>query len=303
MKNRQLPYPESGKSGWPWVENLQEGGNDLLHQTDHWPKISVITPSYNQGKFIEKTIRSVLLQRYPNLEYIVIDGGSTDNTVSIIEKYSDYMTYRVSEKDNGQAHAINKGFGRATGEIYAWLNSDDYYLPGALFKVAQEFQKHPEAGVIVGTGHKVLENGRVVYTPKIPELNYNAFLNWSYSHFMQPSCFFRSAVWKASGPLREDLNYCLDVDLWLKMAKSFEFHRFPESLSHALIHPDAKTTAERERMKVETALMVYQHGAHDIARDTLIKLADENFMLRKELNSYKNTFLRKAFRHLKNKIA
>ena len=118
-----------GQEGWPWTEACSE---DLYAERQEWPSISVVIPSYNQGAFIEKTIRSVLMQNYPSLELIVIDGGSTDNSVKIIQKYTDFFNHWVSEKDRGQADAINKGLSWATGEILYWINSDDYLLPKAL---------------------------------------------------------------------------------------------------------------------------------------------------------------------------
>lgn len=122
------------------------------------PKISIVTPSFNQGKYLEKTILSVLEQDYPNLEYIIIDGGSTDNSVEIIKKYEKHLAYWVSEPDRGQSHAINKGFGHATGEILGWLNSDDYYAPGAPQAIAEAFLANPDVGAIVGAGEFLFED-------------------------------------------------------------------------------------------------------------------------------------------------
>ena len=132
-----LPAPSSGKTGWPWT--VCTSGPDCS-SISHCPTISIITPSFNQGQFIEETIRSVLLQGYPKLEYIIIDGGSTDETVAIIKKYEPWLTYWVSEVDRGQPHAINKGIAMATGDILAWINSDDIYLPGLLDKVARFYR-------------------------------------------------------------------------------------------------------------------------------------------------------------------
>ena len=135
-----LPPPPPGKTGWPWTTKpprlpaLQPDGTP-------WPRISIVTPSYNQGQYIEETLRGVLLQGYPNLEYIVMDGGSTDGTVDILRKYAPWLAHWTSEPDRGQAHAINKGMASATGAIGAYLNSDDYYLPGALLYVAGSFRR------------------------------------------------------------------------------------------------------------------------------------------------------------------
>ena len=154
----------------------------------------------------------------------------------------------------------------------------------------------------MGKGHKVLETGEIKYTPSVPELNFEAFLDWSYSHFMQPSCFFKAKAWKECGPLREDLYFCLDVDLWLKMSQKYRFAKIEDSLSHAIIHPDAKTTAETERMIVETSLLVIQYGATDIARKNLMKLADQNYKLKNENKTLKSRTLKGILSKVKNKL-
>src|SRR5437899_9101981 len=134
-----------------------------------YPKISVVTPSYNQGSYLERTIRSVINTEYPNIEYIVIDGGSTDNSLDIIKKYEKYLKYWVSEQDRGQSNAINKGFSHATGDLWTWLSSDDYYMPGALWTIATMAIANPEASVFVGSGRIIDETGKVIYYKKPPE--------------------------------------------------------------------------------------------------------------------------------------
>ena len=144
-----LPPPSSDKIGWPWNED----SIDISISTLSWescPRISIITPSYNQAQFLEETIRSVLLQGYPDLEYIVMDGGSSDNSAEVIQKYEPWLAYWESEQDRGQCHAINKGWNRITGEITGWLNSDDIYRPGALRYVMEAFRHNPDAVVVVG---------------------------------------------------------------------------------------------------------------------------------------------------------
>src|SRR5215831_12852093 len=146
-KLSELPAPPSGKTGWPWTEEGQRLP-DQMPDGCPWPLISVVTPSLNQGKFIEETIRSVLLQGYPELDYIIIDGGSTDGSVEVIKKYEPWLTYWVSEPDRGQSHAINKGWQRACGEIVAWLNSDDTYNRGALRCAVEAFRYNTAVGMV-----------------------------------------------------------------------------------------------------------------------------------------------------------
>ena len=141
LKNKDFPAPPKGKTGWPWTEET----DPAIYDTNiDWPKISIVTPSYNQGQFIEETLRSILLQNYPNIEYIIMDGGSTDETVAILKKYAPWITHWVSEQDRGQTHAINKGFKKVTGPITNWINSDDVFLPNAFFSVAQNFDKQTD---------------------------------------------------------------------------------------------------------------------------------------------------------------
>ena len=272
---QDLPAPPPDKTGWPWTEQ-----SDPLPETQPdgspWPKISIVTPSYNQGQFIEETIRSVLLQGYPDLEYIVMDGESTDESVEIIEKYEPWIDYWVSEEDEGQSDAINKGLDQATGELYAWLNSDDYYASGALWAVAEGFQNaDPDVGALVGTAHKVDPTGKVIYTPDAEHLEFEDLLRWRENNFMQPGCFFRRSAWEEAGPLREDLYYCLDVDLWLRMAKKKRFKRIEQTLAYAYEHSNAKTAAHIPRMRAETALIVSEHGGYEVARQDLFEMANQ----------------------------
>jgi len=239
------------------------------------PRISIVTPSFNQGRYLERTILSVLDQRYPKLEYIVIDGGSTDESVDIIRKYEPHLAYWVSEPDRGQSHAINKGFARATGDILAWLNSDDYYLPEALPKVAAAALTHPEAAVFVGAG-QVLDPASKMW-PKAPptRITLETLYNWlDGSDFMQPSCFFRGFVWDRVGPLDEGLHIAFDVDLWLRMARDgCAFMTLTDVLSTAEAHPEAKTMAYRYLMQVDFAIVAMRHGGEVVARKHLEDMA------------------------------
>jgi len=239
------------------------------------PRISIVTPSFNQGAFIQQTIESVLGQNYTNLEYIVIDGDSKDNSVDIIRKYRNDLSYWVSEPDRGQSHAINKGFAHATGEIYGWLNSDDRLEPGALEVVAHAFMNNPGTGAVVGHGRKINTAGKTVYYKKPDELTFERLCGWmNGGNFMQPSCFFRRSAWEVAGPLDEEIHIAMDVDLWLKMVKNVEFKKIDRLLSSAVAHEAAKTTALRNQMLVDCAIVVARAGGDRFVRRDLENMAE-----------------------------
>jgi len=253
------------------------------------PKISIITPSYNQGKYLEKTILSVLDQGYPNLEYIIIDGGSTDESVEIIRKYQDRLAYWVSEPDRGQSHAINKGFERATGDILAWLNSDDWYVAGALLAVAEAFTSNPDVGAVVGAGEMVDGEGTLIHHNEPLTITTQTLLDWSDAFFCQPSCFFSQKAWSACGLLDENFHFAMDLDLWFKIAARFRFDRIEQVLSVSLVHADAKTAVNALEMQIDALLVTLRHGGEKSFRDQLEKLLrykdllleDRNFEIRR----------------------
>lgn len=245
------------------------------------PKISIVTPSYNQGKYLEKTILSVLEQNYPNLEYIIIDGGSTDESVEIIKKYADRLTYWVSEPDRGQSHAINKGFERATGEIFGWLNSDDWYHPGALQAVADAFAANPEVGAVVGAGDMYSEEYNCSQTFDPFPVTLRSLYDAVDRFFMQPSCFFSSTAWEESGHLDEDLHLAMDLDLWLKIASKHSFAVVERNLSVSLVHKSAKTTALAAQSLVDACLVIMRHGGVREGRSRLVQFLQELLDARK----------------------
>ncbi len=207
----ELPDPPPDKTGWPWTEQ-----SDPLPETQPdgppWPKISIVTPSYNQGQFIKETIRSVLLQGYPNLEYIVVDGGSTDETVEILEKYDPWIDCWVSEPDEGQSHAINKGLDRCTGEIWNWINSDDLLEPGALRAIAQNFGTHD---VLIGRARHFTER-----ESRIKETDVDAFapepLLKASCQFSQESVWLKTEQVKALGGVDVSFHYSMDRELYVR---------------------------------------------------------------------------------------
>jgi glycosyltransferase involved in cell wall biosynthesis len=226
-----LPGPSAGKTGWPWTEQTNPSVYD---PTIQWPKITIVTPSYNQGRFIEETIRAVLLQNYPNLEYIIIDGGSTDNTVEVIEKYSPWISFWQNEKDRGQSHAINLGFSLASGDYYAWINSDDFYLKDVFYKVVHQFLKR-KTDFIYGYAYDLKSHGSEQELLKmLPVLDYFIRI----PTLVQPSCFWRAGIHQ---PIWEELHCSLDYELWLRLVQGKKRTRIKEPLSVARTHEDAKT--------------------------------------------------------------
>lgn len=217
----------------------------IMPDNDPWPRISITTPSYNQGHFIEETIRSVLLQGYPDLEYMVLDGGSNDSSSETIRKYSQWLTYWVSEPDRGQAHAINKGFSRSTGALLAWINSDDLYLPGALKSFSERYLTNSHA-ILMGDVENFLEGECRCWLTK----QYNiSFLNivlpenqpWSWH---QPGLFVPGSLAAQVGPLDEDLRYVFDLDWLLRLLKHTEVSYLKTTVARFRVHGLAKTTAE-----------------------------------------------------------
>jgi glycosyltransferase involved in cell wall biosynthesis len=247
-----LPPPPPGKTGWPWTETSSPLP-EVRPNGSPWPKVSIVTPSYNQGQFIEETIRSVLLQGYPNLEYIIIDGGSTDESTLIIQKYAPWLSYWVSEQDHGQSHAINKGFRRCSGELVAWQNSDDYYLPGALHALARAHCLR--ADVYFGHIHLVDQTGALIrsqcYTPYSLRANrYEGIVMAS------QATFWRRDLFERVGYLDESLHYTMDREFFLRLGlKGCHFSLVNRFLACSRRHAAAKTTgqvalwpAERQRI-------------------------------------------------------
>jgi len=204
--------------------------------------VSIITPSFNQANYLEQTLRSVLEQDYARIEYIVIDGGSTDGSVEIIRKYKDRFAYWVSEKDNGQAEAINKGLVRAKGEIVAWLNSDDYYLPKTISEVVKEFEENPDILMVYGDVLAVDEQGQTINVLKYKQLSFEDLL--CFQIIGQPSVFFRRAALEKAGLLDASLHFLLDHHLWLRIAQQGKILHVPQTWSAARYHAEAKNRAK-----------------------------------------------------------
>jgi glycosyltransferase involved in cell wall biosynthesis len=223
----------------------------------HYPKISIITPSYNQGEYLEQTIKSVLDQNYPNLEFFILDGGSTDNSVEVIRKYENQLTFWRSHKDAGQSAAIMEGFDRATGEIIAWLNSDDWYEPGTLHKIARVFEESKDKVFVYGDYYVVREDGTKVLKRKV-SCDFNV-MAYAYLMIPQPSAFWRKSAYDAVGGLDPNLRYVMDYDLFLKLAKFYPAGRFvhlKEPLSSFRLHQASKSVGSMKGFVPENKMVV-----------------------------------------------
>ncbi len=243
------------------------------------PLVSIVTPSFNQARYLEATIQSVLSQTYPRLEYIIVDGGSTDSSVDIIKKYvldsSDLpldqkqasglqkhkITWWVSEKDKGQTDALNKGFARANGDILAWLNSDDTYEPNAIWSVVKFMQPNPEIGLLYGDANYINEEGRVI--GKFPAAQTGLKrLREGYVHIPQQASFFRGKLWREVGPLDPSFYFAMDYDLWVRLATRSQVKYVPQTWANFRLHTAGKTIAADDRCWPEMVRVHYRDGGN-----------------------------------------
>jgi glycosyltransferase involved in cell wall biosynthesis len=224
----------------------------------HNPLVTIVTPSYNQGPFIRATIESVLAQDYPNIEYIVMDGGSTDETASIVNEYASRLTW-ISEKDRGQSHAINKGFRMAKGSILAWINSDDVLLPGAVGKAVRAFERNPALGAVYGEGYLIDREGNV--TSRFPHTQPFDLWRLVYvsDYILQQSTYFRRSALDDVGLLDEDLHYSMDWDLFIRIGKRYPIGYVPEYLGCLREYPEAKSFTGGAPRAKEIARMLRRH--------------------------------------------
>lgn len=214
-----IPAPFSNKIGWPWTDDGKNKLSNTMLDGRSWPRISIVTPSFNQGQYIEETIRSILLQRYPNLEYIIIDGGSSDETVDIIRKYEPWLAYWVSEKDQGQSHAINKGFMRATGVVGNWINADDCMCPNALAAIAMATPAALDDKYIIGGNGEIIdENGQFIRAAPLTISQQKEPFSFSlaFKGSVQPAYFFSLNLFREVGGVDISLHYVMDTDIYCR---------------------------------------------------------------------------------------
>ncbi len=229
------------------------------------PLVSIVTPSYNHAQFLEETILSVLEQDYANIEYMVMDGGSTDGSREIIERYASRLSYWQSKPDAGQTDAINQGFARAKGQILAWLNSDDYLLTGAVRKAVAALEANPELGMVYGDCLLVNVRGEIVARFPAAQTDY-AKLRRGYVHIPQQASFWRADLWRQVGPLDPSFYFAMDYDLWTRLARLAPLKYLPgEPWAAFRLHGGAKSLAADDRCWPEMLRVHYRDGGKKIA--------------------------------------
>jgi glycosyltransferase involved in cell wall biosynthesis len=224
-----------------------------------FPLVSIVTPSFNQAEYLEETICSVLDQDYSNMEYIIIDGGSTDGSVDIIRKYEANLVYWISENDMGQADAINKGFARAQGDILAWLNSDDTYLPGTITSAVQYLEANRHVGMVYGKAYYIDEQSKpVAYYPAGPT-DYKG-LRRGINTIPQQTMFFRSKLWRMLGPLDTSFYYAMDYDLWTRISSVTPIAFHNEFMANFRLQNASKSMKEAKRCWPEMIRVHFRDG-------------------------------------------
>jgi glycosyltransferase involved in cell wall biosynthesis len=251
---KDLPAPPPNTSGWPWTTPNQPLPEKMPDGSE-WPRLSIITPSYNQGKFLEATIRSVLLQSYPNLEYIVIDGGSTDASLEIIKKYENHLFYWQSQQDKGQADAINQGLEKSSGEIIGWINSDDVYVRGTFQKIATTFYNYPDYIVVHGDRILINEMGNVTGWVCLPPFDPETLIY----NVCSETAFWQRYAMQEVGILNPSLQFAIDLEFFSRLYKFGKFRKLNEYLGYFRCYPENKSStishigreeAEREWRKL-----------------------------------------------------
>jgi len=243
---QDLPDPPRGRTGWPWTQEC-ETLPERMPDGSHWPRVSIVTPSLNQGRFIEECIRSVLLQGYPNLEYIIIDGGSSDESVDIIKKYERWLTYWESEPDRGQSHAINKGLRRCTGQYFNWHNSDDVLTPNSLATAVSTMVTYPQASYV--HGYRI-----IIDKQSVPGSNTKHSYGDNTGFFPQPAaifdclragcqpgCLMRKDYVQQAGMVDENLHYAMDADLLIRLSLIGPPVYVPAPLVYLRLYAQAKS--------------------------------------------------------------
>lgn len=259
-------------------------------------KFSIVIPTLNQVETLEDTLQSVIRQDYGNYEIIIIDGGSTDGTIDMVMDYKEYIDYFKSEKDSGQSSAINKGFKEATGDIYAWINSDDFYLQGAFSQVASVFERDNSLDIVIGAGEIVTRECAFLKHIPAMEMKRKNLLMWENDKWiMQQCCFWKSEVWRRSGGVDESLHLLMDYDLWLNFSNFAKSSTTESVLAVMRYYPGAKTISEREKVNEEMAYVYAKNNAYDKVKALVRRIEKEKAELARNLEEEERKLTRRFF--------
>lgn len=261
-----LPDPIDNASRLPWEEDYK-----LDSSIGNLPGLSIVLPIFNAGRFLERTLRSLLCNDLTDVEIIVMDGGSTDNTFTILDQYRQYLSVCVSAPDDGQSDAINRGFNKASQPILYWLNGDDLLLPNVLTQVRSRFAQPDRPDVVVGNAYMTeLDLKPINYFHfSSDKLKFEYLLDYAEHHLVQPSVFFSRRAWDTCGPLANYLHFAMDADLFLKMSAQFEMVHFPLDIAYSVYHEDCKTRGKRAESIAELAIVQAKHGGMVESQKTL----------------------------------
>jgi len=254
----ELPPPPPDRSGWPWTEETSPPQAREPNGSP-WPRATIVTPAYNQAQYLEETIRSVLLQGYPDLEYIIIDDGSTDNTIEVIRKYEPWLAHWETQPNQGQCAAINNGFRSATGQIHAYLNSDDLLLPGAFQRAAEELDPARGRYIVMGRCRFTDEQGRFtgIEHPSHFESHRRILEVWKGHTIPQPAVFWTSEVWQDCGPMIEDLGPAwIDYGLFCRFSRKYKFHFIDQVFATYRLHTESKTQSSSEAKRLAESIQI-----------------------------------------------
>lgn len=282
----------------PWENSYTS--LDLPQHVQSQTRVSLVIPIFNSGPFLEKTLRSILMNDLNNVQIIVSDGGSTDETHQILDHYADLFDVVISEPDDGQSDAINKGFAKANGEILCWLNGDDLFLENALNKVRSFYVEHGKPDFIVGNAFMTEKDlspiNHFIFTKE--KLKFEYLLNYAQNHLIQPSVFFSRRAWDKCGPLDTKDHYAMDADLFISMAKNFTGHHLNADLAYSVYHEACKTRGKRAESITQLALVQAKHGGLEEAKKTLDILVS----LFNEINGKLDTSVSRSFTEFQSEI-
>jgi glycosyltransferase involved in cell wall biosynthesis len=277
-----------------WQSRLDNKDASLKIKSTQELRFSIVIPTLNQGETLEHTLLSIINQDYMNFEIIVIDGGSTDNTAEIIEKYKLWIDYCVSGKDSGQSNAINQGFSIASGDIFAWINSDDFYLPQAFTRISRAFENNNAVDIIVGAGDVVTRDCKFLKHIYPMEMNQENLLKWLVGNWiMQQSCFWTSRIWEKSGGVDENLKLLMDFDLWFRFSKLGKSTVLNEPLAAMRYYREIKTISLKDLVKEEIAYVLAKNGEFEEVKKLVRELVAINKVLIDENSRRDNMLVRR----------